>query len=203
MKTTTNLRDIVRPTGEQAYELARRAGPADSTLLRIVAQEQYKDEALVFGAVNAHRLRALAEQFDERDKRSAEARALATPSTLAEIAQVLRDAATSGKTIDKGHLITIAATLDAAGELVMEAEEDRALWRETAKGIYRSQRAERAANHRVIAELIEELEELEAAGKTEPLVFVIVAGEPAPDELGVEQGMDLALAILQSTEEAA
>ena len=82
---------LVRPTGQNAITQAERLGPADATVLRSAAATLDKAEELVFSAVNAHRLRILADTFEKGETNAPKAEDyLPPPGALAEALETIQ-----------------------------------------------------------------------------------------------------------------
>jgi hypothetical protein len=228
MARTLQPARLVRPTGENAEIQAKRLGSASADVVRGAAAILYADEQLVFGQVNAHRLRALADRIDAGEALVTIPHA-PTPGRVAEVLETLQARIDAAKAVrcdycDKTGSAEpcvmdspsqpIAFTVDEVKELAScLAEFDKALgmtmdsvdqWKATAQAIS-NLREDEARNHdglhATLSQLAADVERADAAspGIEQRLVFAFVMDDD-PSAAGVEMATELALALLAEVE---
>jgi hypothetical protein len=217
MHTYLNPR-IVRPTGENAAAQAKRLGPADATVLHAAAALLYDNEQLVFGQVQAHRLRLLAQQMEQGTEGAPTAHTK-SPGKIGAVITTLQHRRDTGTPISGEELDLIIAVLRAYDGALGKALTSAAEWANTAEGIQNLLEEDRAKSRayqdqlvRTVASLAADAERAERAcpGIEQRVAFVVVAGGCAGGDGGDDGGAidphtatALALALLDGDEVAA
>jgi hypothetical protein len=190
--------NLKRPRGAEADAMGLAQGAADSDTLRLLAQGARTEAdhgSWTFGHVTAKRLELLAEQLELQAEAFEETRGednfgmlLETLERAAEtnepviITPVQARALRAGLMSDANNVARRMAgagleAVRASNALALAVEENRRL-------------------QRVIGDLLHQAQELEAQGKKPSIQFTFVAkGEISPEDLGVELGQELALAL--------
>lgn len=171
---------LVRPRGENAARQAARLGPADANVVRAAAAVMYATQDLVFGEVNAHRLRALADKLELADGLGV------SPSGLT------------------------AEEADELVQQLIAAQTDASLWERTSRSILNVLQADREASReyqeklvRTITSLARDVEKAESAApgirQTIEIVIVTTTADAA-DALDPRTATALALSLLSEVD---